>query len=489
MGIRQRCPLILPGEAASCISQPCPKFHSGSPIENKGLYRYSKNTHSCLASRCLLCHPCSPSLKHYFSFLWLGGRTLSRSNLIILIGSLILLPTQLWAADWPQFLGPQRNGFSKETGLIDNWPEDGPKEVWRVAGGVGMSGISVSQGKLVTLIQREGRQWMMALDPKLGKTLWVLDLAPAYKYAMGDGPRSTPTIEGDEVFAVTGEGKLVAVSLVDGKLLWSADGLKQLRGEIADYGMACSPLLWQDRVIVNLGAPKNAVAAFDRKTGALLWGAGTGPAGYSSPVMMEVGGREQIVALTGDALLGLSPDKGEVLWQYPFITDFSCNIAAPLVHQGRVFISAGENHGSVLLDVKPKGAGFSATEAWASLGPKSVMRNEWQTSLVIGDHLYGFDNVGGAGPISHLACIEVLTGKPVWQKARFGKGNMIWADGKILMTTIDGEFVLARVNPEGYTELGRRKVLEKTRQAPSLSDGLLYLRDDRDIVCLDVRQP
>ena len=212
-------------------------------------------------------------------------------------------------------------------------------------------------------------------------------------------------------------------------------------------------------------------------------------AGYSSPALLNVGGRSQVVAFTGSSALGVDPEKGSVLWQYPFKTNFSCNIATPLEIKGQVFLSAGENHGSVLLALKPQGDKFTLSEVWDSFGPKSVLRNEWQTSMLLNGHLYGMDNVGGAGPITHLTCIDAATGERKWQEARFGKGNLIAADGKLFITTMNGELVVARATPERYDELGRATVLDSTRQAPALSNGRLFLRDDKDIVCLDVRKP
>jgi outer membrane protein assembly factor BamB len=212
------------------------------------------------------------------------------------------------------------------------------------------------------------------------------------------------------------------------------------------------------------------------------------PAGYSSPVALKVGDREQIAVLHGMGAFGLDPQKGDELWSYPYLTDFNCNIATPLAVDGGIFLSAGENHGSVLLALKPHGSKFDVAEVWTSQGPKSVLRNEWQTSILLDGFLYGFDNVGGAGPISHLTCINARTGERQWQQLRFGKGNLIAADGKLFISTIQGELVVAKANPRKYEELGRKTVIGKTRQAPALAGGLLYLRDDREIVCLDVQQ-
>ncbi len=392
------------------------------------------------------------------------------------------------ATEWPQFLGPQRNGISAETGLLKAWPADGPTEVWRSPGGPGMSGLAISRGHVVTLIHREGKQTVIALDARTGKPQWATVLAPEYHNGMGNGPRATPAIFGDQVFVFTGEGILAALNLSDGKSVWSHNIVEDLEGEVAEYGMASSPLIVGKHVIVTAGAPHAAVVAYDTKTGKLAWKTEDGAPGYSSPALLDVGGRPQIVASTGAAVLGISPEKGSLLWKYPFETNYNCNIATPLAVKGQVFISAGENHGSVLLALKPNADQFDASEVWSSLGTKSVLRNEWQTSILHEGHLYGFDNVGAAGPVTHLTCINAETGERVWQKLRFGKGNMIAADGKLFATTMNGELVMIRLTPEKYDELGRATVIGSTRQAPALADGLLYLRDDKDIVCLDVRQ-
>lgn len=393
------------------------------------------------------------------------------------------------STDWPQFLGPQRNGLSSETGLIDRFPDEGPKIVWRVPGGVGMSGLSISRGRVVTMVQREGKQWLVALDVATGDSIWQTPLGETYRNPMGNGPRATPAIAGERVFAFTGDGILAAVSFSDGKLLWSHHVVDELSGKEAEYGMASSPLVVGDQVVVTAGAPNATVVAYDTKSGKQLWTAGSDPTGYSSPTLLNAGGRSQIVVFTGGSALGLAPKTGDLLWRYPFETNYECNIVTPLEIKGQVFLSAGENHGSVLLSLTPKGDRFETGEVWSSFGPKSVLRNEWQTSMLLDGHLYGMDNVGGAGPVTHLTCIKAATGERMWQVPRFGKGNLIAADGKLIMTTMAGELILAKANPERYEELARATVLGTTRQAAALSQKRLYLRDDKEIVCVDIAKP
>ncbi|MBC8351332.1 MAG: PQQ-like beta-propeller repeat protein [Planctomycetes bacterium] len=389
-------------------------------------------------------------------------------------------------AAWPQHLGPSRNGISAETNLLDKWPVGGPKEVWRVKGGVGMSGLAISGGRLFTLVQREGKQGVVAHDAATGAAIWRTVVAPAYENQMGDGPRATPTVAGNTLFVFTGEGILAALNAPDGRALWSHNTVKELGGQPAEYGMACSPLVVGTQVIVTVGAPNATVVAYDTVTGKPAWTAGSDSTGYSSPALLDVGGREQVVVHSGSAVLGIEPKSGAVLWRHPYVTDYNCNIATPIAVDGRVFVSSGENHGCILLALEPSGNTFAVDEVWSSQGTRSVLRNEWQTSILLDGHLYGMDNVGGAGPITHLTCVEAATGKRVWQETRFGKGNLIAADGKLFMSSLKGELIVARASPRGYDEIGRSTVIGSTRQAPALANGLLYLRDNDDIACFDV---
>jgi outer membrane protein assembly factor BamB len=397
------------------------------------------------------------------------------------------------SGNWGQFLGPARTGISNERGLIDAWPAGGIREVWRANGGGGMSGLAIRHGWLITLVQKEGEQWLIALDAKTGAGKWQTRLAGAYKNNQGDGPRATPTIEGELVFAFTGDGTLAAVNPRDGKIQWSHNVVNDAGGKIADYGMASSPLVIGDLVIVTVGAPQACVVAYRAISGIRAWQSGSGPAGYSSPALLNIAGKLQVVVFAGSSVLGLAPENGALLWHHLYETDYDCNIATPLAIGDSVFISSGENHGSVLLKLTPKdttgiGEKFLVEEVWSSQGPQSVLRCEWQTPILLDGKLYGLDNSGSAGPVTNLTCIDAATGKRLWQQPRFGKSNLIAADGKLFFSTMAGELVVVRASPTAYEEIGRKPILGTTRQAPAISDGLLYLRDDKEIVCLDVRK-
>lgn len=396
----------------------------------------------------------------------------------------------LAADDWPQFLGPQRNGISAETELISELPEDGPKIVWRAKLGTGMSGVAVSDGTVYTLYQDEEQQYVVALDEKTGKEKWKTEVAPAFENAMGNGPRATPTVIDNTVCVFTGNGVLAALTVKKGKVKWKIDTLQDLSSRPADYGMSSSPLIVDGTVVVQAGSPNGNVVGYDLKSGKRNWVVDHGLSGYSSPVLMEIGGTKQIVAFVGAAVLGISPDGGKQLWKYNFETDYNCNTASPVqLDDSSLLISAGENHGSAILKPTKTGDDWKVEETWSSFGKDSVLRAEWQTPVLADGHLYGLDNVGSAGPITNLVCVKAADGKQVWSQPRFGKSNLTYADGKLFLSTIRGELAIVAATPEEFQETARAVVLEgMTRQAPVIANGRLYLRDDNEVVCIDVQK-
>ncbi len=389
------------------------------------------------------------------------------------------------STDWPQFLGPDRNGIAQESELISQWPAGGPKVLWRVPGGVGMSGVAVSGKLAVTMWNSPEGQVLVALNTADGRRMWSSVVSKEYENAMGDGPRATPAIAGDRVYAYSGDGVLVCAQLATGRLLWKHDVVGTVGAKVAEYGMASSPVVVDGLVIVTAGG-ESTVAALDAEGGQRVWAAVDGPPGYSSPAVLNIAGEKQLVAFTAVGVSGIRIEDGHVLWHYPFKTPYDCNIATPIEVDGKVFISAGENHGCVMLDIQKEGDKFSVDQSWASVDVKSVMRNEWQTSVLIGGLLYGFDNVGSAGPVTHLACVDANTGETRWRENRFGKGNLVAADGKLWITNMAGEFIMAKPSASGYVELGRAELFGRTRQAASIAGGKAYVRDDAEVVCIQL---
>ena len=410
------------------------------------------------------------------------------TKLRLMLVCLVSLTGLAEGGDWPQFLGVNRTGTSTETGLLKTFPQDGPQVVWKTSLGTSMSGIAVAGKQALTLFQDETRQFAVSLSTETGQILWKTALAPAFENGMGNGPRATPAVAEGRVFVMTGEGLLAGLDAATGKLLWKVDVPQQFGGQAAEYGVACSPLVSGDLVIVQAGSEAAGIVALQSASGKLVWKSRSGRSGYASPVLLTLAGVSQVVAFDAAGAGGLDPRTGAELWQFPFSTEYDCNTACPVqVGEREVLISAGENHGAVILQLTPSGVAFEAKPVWSSLGKDSQLRAEWQTPVIHNGHLYGLDNSGSAGPITNLVCIRLSDRKTVWQKPRFGKSNLILADGRLWITTMKGELVLVEASDREYRELGRAVVLETTRQAPSLADGRLYVRDDQHVICLDVR--
>ncbi|MCA9037456.1 MAG: PQQ-binding-like beta-propeller repeat protein [Planctomycetaceae bacterium] len=416
--------------------------------------------------------------------------TTSTAQWILAIGMIASGCNLCLADDWPQFLGASRNGTSAEKGLISVWPTAGPEILWKTPLGVGMSGISVVGDHAFTMYQDDENQFVAAMKVSDGSIAWQTPVAPAYSNAMGHGPRATPTISGDSVVTYSGEGVLASLNKDSGKLNWKVDVPKELGGKPSEYGMSCSPLVVGEWIVVHSGTRQAAVAAFRLSDGKRAWKAGQGTAGYSSPVLMTLNNAPTVVAFVGASVLGIDPATGNTLWSYEYVTDYDCNTASPVqLSSDTVLISAGENHGSTVLKISGSPAsGQKAAPVWKSPGKDSQLRAEWQTPVIHNGHLYALDNIGSAGPITNLVCIRLSDMKTTWQKNRFGKSNLTLADGKLFMTDMDGELMIVEATPSAFTLLSKSEpVIETTRQAPAISDGRLYVRDDKTVVCVKVK--
>ena len=387
----------------------------------------------------------------------------------------------LHAADWPNWLGPNRNGSSPETGLLTTWPSSGPKLLWKVPGGDGYSSVAVAQGKAITLVQRPDGEYVLALDAAKGTELWKTKIAPFYKNGYGNGPRSTPTIEGDFVYVQSVSGPLVCLKAQGGDVVWSKDLLKEFGAKNISWGLSASPLVEGDLVLALPGAKDAGVAAFNKKTGALVWKTGSDRASYATPIAVTAGGKRQIIFFNAAGLLAVDPEKGKELWTVPWTTEFECNIATPLVLGDTLFVSSGEFVGCALFKLK----GEAAPEVvWQSKGKKSVMMNYWATSVEHDGHLYGFS--GQFDQRIDLHCVEAKTGKLKWSQNDFGKGSVTLADGHLFMTTKAGDLVLARATPERYEEKARVTLLGENRTVPTIANKRLYARDRQNVFCFDL---
>jgi outer membrane protein assembly factor BamB len=380
--------------------------------------------------------------------------------------------------DWPQIRGPRRDGVSDEQGLSRQWPADGPPVVFRRAIGEGFSGIAVVGNRLFTMSSAEGKETVLVADALTGATVWETPVDELFVEEFGNGPRSTPAVDDSRVYAASSRGKLVALDRTTGGLLWQVDLLATHQAPQPLRGFAPSPLLDAGQLLIEVGGgERRGLVALEASTGKLRWTTADTRTGYSSPILATLAGVRQyvVVAGNGQEILGLGR-AGEVLWRHAWNGGA---IAMPVaVGDDRVFVSTQLDQGSLLLAIERGAEGkLAARELWQS----RHMKNHFNSSVLVGAHLFGFDNAS-------LRCIDVATGEPRWVARGLGKGSLIAADGLLFVLGDRGQLVLAAANGDAWTELGRFQAMTgKAWTQPSLAHGRLYLRDQDELVALDVR--
>jgi outer membrane protein assembly factor BamB len=377
--------------------------------------------------------------------------------------------------DWPQWRGPREDGISRESGLWPKWPEKGPPELWRAALGSGFSAVAVAHGRAYTQYGTAEGEFVLALDAATGKTLWKVRSGDLYKNSYGDGPRATPAIDADRVYALGGKGALLCLDAAGGKPVWSLNLLEKFGGETPEYGFAASPIVMGQMLVVVVGAKQGkSLAALEKTTGKVLWTSLDDKPGYSTPLRAEVGGVPQIVVLMGEAVVGVSPQDGHEYWRYPWKTSQDANVATPICHDGRLYISTGLGTGCGLFELSAKEGKPAARPLWANKGMKNLLG----TCVLIDGYLYGFDD-------TRLTCTDFLTGEVKWKERGFNHGSLLAADGKLIIYGERATLALAEINPARYTEISRAQVLDdKTWTVPTLSGGRLFVRNEKELVCL-----
>jgi len=379
--------------------------------------------------------------------------------------------------DWPQWRGPNRDGRSAETGLLKDWPAGGPALAWRAAGaGEGYSSFATSQGRLFTLGARGGTEYVMAFDSASGKRLWETSHGTRFSNDRGDGPRATPTIEGDRVYAYGASGDLSVLDAASGKVYWTVNVLKQYRGSNIQWGLSESPLVLADRILVNAGG---TIVALKKTDGTSIWTTKGENAGYSSAVAHKIGDVTEAIYFTSTRVLGVDVTSGRQLWSYGKVANNVANIATPIVRGNRVFVSSDYGTGSALLELAGSGSNVTAKEVYFT----RQMKNHHATSILVGEHLYGFDS-------AILTAMDFNTGNVAWQNRSVGKGSLTFADDRLYLFSENGVVGLAEASPAGYREHGRFEL--KTGRLPTwshpvVSGGKLFLRDQDSIYAYDVR--
>src|SRR5215218_5108308 len=375
---------------------------------------------------------------------------------------------------WTNFRGPARDGRYDEQPIRTNW-QGGLTQLWKQPSGGGYSSFSVADGVAYTIEQRRRQEVVAAYQVETGRELWTHAWDAFYNDSTGDGPRSTPTWHEGRLYALGATGELRCLDARTGRLIWSKNILKENGASNIPWGMAGSPLVVDDKVVVIPGgANGKSVVAYNSRTGAPVWGALGDAASYTSPMLVTLAGRRQVLAVTARRVAGLAPEDGAVSWVFPWANSIGINVAQPIVvGPDRFFVSSGYGKGAALVELTGAGGKLSAASVWE----KASMKNKFNSSVLYEGHVYGLDE-------GMLTCVEVETGAQKWKARGYGYGQVVLASGHLVVTTEEGEIALVRATPAGHTELARFAALEgRTWNVPAIADGRLLVRNATQMAC------
>jgi outer membrane protein assembly factor BamB len=393
------------------------------------------------------------------------------------------------STDVTQFGGPNRDFKYDVSGLARSWPADGPPQVWKRALGDGYSGIVASDGLLYTMYRPDEKQEaVIALDAASGETVWQhaydAPFTKQYVLEQGPGPRATPLIVGDRLFAAGATGIMHALDRKTGKPLWSHNLLEDFGGNVRVRGYSTSPLAYGDTVIMMVGGPEKAVMAFNQRDGSVAWAGGDFRNSHASPFLIDVDGQEQLVAFMFAEVVGMNPADGQVLWTHPHETDFGLNISTPVWGPDNVlFLTSAYGGGSRALRLRQANGRTTVQELWAH----RLMRVHFGTVIRVGDHVYGASGDFGPAPFTAL---DLKSGNVVWRNRDLAKSSAIHADGLFIAIDEDGHLALATVTPEGLEMHARVPLLSSVAWTPpTLVGTTLYVRDRQHILALQLGKP
>ena len=395
----------------------------------------------------------------------------------------LLLTAPVAAADWPQFLGPSRDGIYAGAPVNEKWPSAGPRVIWRKQIGQGLSGPVVA-GKRLILFHRSGdREIVESFDALTGASQWRHAYPTSYRddFGFDEGPRAVPVVADGIVYTYGAEGKLSAVDVATGKPLWSVDAMREFEVDKGFFGAAGSPLVEGGKVIANVGGKKAGIVAFDAKTGKVVWTATTDAASYSSGVASTILGKRYAIFLTRAGVVGLDPSNGQVRFQKPWRARqaASVNAATPLVVGNMIFVSAEYGPGAGVLQFD----GTKLTDVWLS---DEVLSNHYATSVHHEGRLYGFHGRQEFGPV--FRAVDMQTGKVLWSTGRFGAGSVTLAGNRLIIVRESGELVIAAASPKSFQQIASAQLVPPTLRAyPALADGVLYVRNDDTLLAVDLR--
>jgi outer membrane protein assembly factor BamB len=411
----------------------------------------------------------------------------------ILVGLTLPSPVSLAVAEeWPRWRGPRGDGTWQGPRLPERWPDEGLKTAWRQPIGGGYSGPSVADGRL-TIMDRQTDpgevERVLAFDAATGKALWEHAYPVAYgKLDYGNGPRATPTHANGRLYTLGAVGHLHCLDVETGRVIWSRDLVKDFGAVIPEWGLAASPVVWRDLVIVHPGAkPGGTFMAFDAETGDERWRAGDDPAGYCTPIVIEIDGREQLVGWTPEHVLGLHPETGEVQWSEPYKVTYGVSIATPVFHRGVAFVT-GYWEGSKAIRLGP-----TVNDAELVWEDRTDLQGLMSQPLCRDGYAYCLDKDRG------LVCFEMETGRQLWTdehemtpRGRNPHATLAWlGDGdRAIILNSEGDLILSRLNPDGYHEQSRVNIIQPNPGPiwahPALAGDRFYARNDDELICVEL---
>lgn len=410
------------------------------------------------------------------------GASVPLCVVVSVVAGVVALGAQSPSTDWPQWRGLERNGVSRETGLLREWPRTGPAVVWSASQlGEGYGSVAVAGSRVFVQGMKNRQSVVTSLDRTSGKPVWSVAIGTAQENDRGSGPRSTPTVDGDRVYVLTENGDLVCLMVADGKVVWRRNILRDFSGRNINWLVSESPLVDGNRLIVSPGGRNAGMAALDKMTGMTIWVSKelSDEAGYASPVVADVQGVRTIMTLTGNAGIGVRATDGKLMWRYGNVANNTANITTPVYSNGKVFYTSAYGTGGALLALKASGETVSAQEVYFTRN----MQNHHGGVVLVDGYLYGFNN-------SILTCLEFDTGKVMWRDRSVGKGSVAYADGHLYILSENNIVGLVEASPKGYRETGRFTISDQgwpTWAHPVVSGGRLYIRNQNVLASYDVR--
>jgi outer membrane protein assembly factor BamB len=409
-------------------------------------------------------------------------------------GLLTLVSSQ--ASDWPNYRGPSHEGLSPDKMAADTWPASGPRVAWKTPTPDGFSSFTVANGRAFTTITRDvdgaPLECVLALDARTGKELWAHPLR-SVKYDGGgdsgtddnnggDGPRSTPVVDGEHVYALDGKLLLVCLEAGSGKEVWRKDVLAEHGGKMISWQNAASPVIEGGLVLVAGGGPGQALIGIDKETGRTVWKGQDDKMTHATPVPTTLHGVRQVIFFTQSGLVSVRPTDGAVLWRQAFPYKVS-TAASPVVAGDIVYCSAGYGVGGAAYRISQEGGRFKSTQIW---GVAKELQNHWSTPVYHDGHLYGLFGFKEYGACP-LKCVELATGKVKWSKPGFGPGNVILVEGHLIVLGDAGQLVIADASPDEYHETAKSDVLKgKCWSTPAYADGRIFVRSTVEGACVDL---